>query len=417
MSDPFSIAGTAAGVISLGIQVCQGLVEYYRAWENQDEEIKETLKTLTREQEILQLLRSTLTNQPAGLSTSVTKVEACITQIKTEFVKLDVVLRKCQQTHTSNDFQETIKNIKKSLLYPFKRETVWALKCSVAEVGRILAVAVSHLQLVLSSEQHQNLEALLNATSDQKSDLSSIKDTTSKIVSKMKSIDQNIVKISELNVKVEDRTMSIQSDMSRVRSELAEVGIGAEKSAKILPELKRSADIILTRVDEVSRVTQGSIQDVVQQVRILQLALVSKPSLQRDVCDELDASSGAMENGAPSARPVVVSQAPATIRLQTQVRQARQVMASRGALLDDLYTPTPNLASYLKTALRDILQLFQEGAASPRDVTTSGETYLYAACLLSYHVDAEASDAYSELVLGLISAGVPMNEINFKECV
>lgn len=41
------IAGTAVGIISLGIQVCRGLVSYYHEYRDQDEKITGILQDLT----------------------------------------------------------------------------------------------------------------------------------------------------------------------------------------------------------------------------------------------------------------------------------------------------------------------------------------------------------------------------------
>lgn len=56
MGDPISAAGTAVGIISLGIQVCQSLISYYDRWKSFDDDIaqiqgkldglKETLENL-----------------------------------------------------------------------------------------------------------------------------------------------------------------------------------------------------------------------------------------------------------------------------------------------------------------------------------------------------------------------------------
>lgn len=147
MSDPASVAGTAVGVISLGIQVCQGLVDYYRAWEGQAEETKVTMENIAHEQQILELLQSTLAKQPSSFAASVTEVEACVIQANAEIVKLDELLQKCRRTPIPSDFREKVKNATKSLLYPFKKETIRDLKNSVAEVGQILASAIQLLQL------------------------------------------------------------------------------------------------------------------------------------------------------------------------------------------------------------------------------------------------------------------------------
>lgn len=40
MSDPVSVAGSAVGVISLGIQVCQQIVSYCQSWRGYDQDIQ-----------------------------------------------------------------------------------------------------------------------------------------------------------------------------------------------------------------------------------------------------------------------------------------------------------------------------------------------------------------------------------------
>ena len=40
MGDPFSVAGSAVGVISLGLAICQSLISYYGSWKAYDDEIK-----------------------------------------------------------------------------------------------------------------------------------------------------------------------------------------------------------------------------------------------------------------------------------------------------------------------------------------------------------------------------------------
>lgn len=39
MSDPLSIAASAAGLVSLGLTVCSGLVDYYNAWKDQPSDV------------------------------------------------------------------------------------------------------------------------------------------------------------------------------------------------------------------------------------------------------------------------------------------------------------------------------------------------------------------------------------------
>lgn len=61
MGDPFSVTGSAVGVISLGLQVCQGLASYINKYKSADKEIPDLKCKVEGLDLILQGLRDTLT--------------------------------------------------------------------------------------------------------------------------------------------------------------------------------------------------------------------------------------------------------------------------------------------------------------------------------------------------------------------
>jgi hypothetical protein len=69
MTDPFSVAGSAVGVASLGIRVCQGLISYYQDWKSQDDDIKAAVRSLEDLEQTLELLHSIL-NKSDHVSTA-----------------------------------------------------------------------------------------------------------------------------------------------------------------------------------------------------------------------------------------------------------------------------------------------------------------------------------------------------------
>jgi hypothetical protein len=54
--DPLSVTGTLVGMISLGIQVMQSLVDYYRAVKGQESNVNDISKSLQRSSEFLKVL-------------------------------------------------------------------------------------------------------------------------------------------------------------------------------------------------------------------------------------------------------------------------------------------------------------------------------------------------------------------------
>jgi hypothetical protein len=47
MAEALGIASGAAGIVSLGLEITQGLLKYYAAWRDQDKDIKAMYESLT----------------------------------------------------------------------------------------------------------------------------------------------------------------------------------------------------------------------------------------------------------------------------------------------------------------------------------------------------------------------------------
>lgn len=149
MADPFSAAGTAVGIISLGIQVCQSLSSYYDKWKSFDDDIAHT-------QDKLDGLRKTLENLekhivPRFRSSNAREVEdvnqkivSCCNGIH----KLKAILTKCQSSApTSNTVQEKAYRLLQKTFYPFKKTTLLELNASVTSLQENLHSSLLSLML------------------------------------------------------------------------------------------------------------------------------------------------------------------------------------------------------------------------------------------------------------------------------
>lgn len=65
MGDPFSVAGSAVGVISHGLTVCQGLLAYYGPFKAFDEQNHDISTRLRRSKSTLKALQDVLANDSA----------------------------------------------------------------------------------------------------------------------------------------------------------------------------------------------------------------------------------------------------------------------------------------------------------------------------------------------------------------
>jgi len=128
MGDPFSVAGSAVGVISLGLTVCQGLLAYYGPFKAYDEQIHDVSNRITSFDSTLKALQDVLANAQV-LSSPLTAQSATVAldsifNCQEGLEKLSKMLDKCKSTSTS--FLGSKIQINR-ILYPFKRDTLMAL--------------------------------------------------------------------------------------------------------------------------------------------------------------------------------------------------------------------------------------------------------------------------------------------------
>ena len=147
MGDPFSAAGTAVGIVSLGIQVCQGLISYYDKWKTFDADIAQI-------QDKLDGLKGTLENLDRNIipkfrrsnAREAEDVERKILSCSTSIHSLKTVLHKCQSAPTNTVHGKAYKLLQKTF-YPFKKATLQELKDCVTGLQENLQTSL--LALIL----------------------------------------------------------------------------------------------------------------------------------------------------------------------------------------------------------------------------------------------------------------------------
>jgi hypothetical protein len=128
--DAFSVTGSAVGVISLGLSICQGLLAYYGPFTAFHEQICDVESRITALEGILKVLERVLNEGFAqfGSSTaqSTTVALGSIWSCQDGLNRLQIILQKCTQTNGSNICTGFSRQVNR-LLYPFRRETLMAL--------------------------------------------------------------------------------------------------------------------------------------------------------------------------------------------------------------------------------------------------------------------------------------------------
>lgn len=118
------VAGSAVGIVSLGIQVAGGLLKYYGSWKDYDVDIFNLCATLGNLSDVLDTLLQTV-EPPARFDKSITHtVERNISSVKHFLDVLETELSKIQSASPSKpDWKSIMRRHVRRALYPFKEET------------------------------------------------------------------------------------------------------------------------------------------------------------------------------------------------------------------------------------------------------------------------------------------------------
>jgi ankyrin repeat domain-containing protein 50 len=145
MADPFSVAGSAVGVISLGIQACQSLVQYYGSWKDAQSNVGKMSASVTALVPMLKLLRVVLEEEHFAGDVR-TAVEDSVKNVSTAVKELNIELHKFRGIKAIT-FRDRIYEQGRRLQYPFQEGTIFKLRDILSDLRASLLVAINILQL------------------------------------------------------------------------------------------------------------------------------------------------------------------------------------------------------------------------------------------------------------------------------
>jgi uncharacterized protein YoxC len=148
MAEAFGIAGSAVGIVSLGIQITQGLLKYYGSWKGQDIDIASICASLDSLSESLKILEKTI-QPPTRFNKNIKdNVEKNVNAISGAIRKLDNELIKVHDVESSElGVRLAMRRHVRRALYPFKEETFNKIQRLVTEARQNLDLALQVLQM------------------------------------------------------------------------------------------------------------------------------------------------------------------------------------------------------------------------------------------------------------------------------
>ncbi|KAK6843372.1 hypothetical protein PG987_004232 [Apiospora arundinis] len=147
MADPLSIAGSAVGIISLGIQVTQSLFDYYTALRYQHSDAAHAAERLDSLSELLGRLYHHCQSRKfrADEADSVRRIESLLQECQEFIQELQGEADKFKDTPATN-IQSAVKITARRVTYPFRKSTLEKLDEDIVEITDRLKLALQILQ-------------------------------------------------------------------------------------------------------------------------------------------------------------------------------------------------------------------------------------------------------------------------------
>ena len=147
MSDPLSVISGAAGVVSLGITVCQGLLAYYNAWDDWEDDVRNAVTDIEEIQKYLTLLHPRIVKLTVNQADIVNQSHSVMARIVTAVKKLEAIRDECQAVPSHDGKRHRLRNFSRHSLYPFKQLMLRDLRDAVRQARDGLTSLLSLVQM------------------------------------------------------------------------------------------------------------------------------------------------------------------------------------------------------------------------------------------------------------------------------
>ncbi|KAI0451235.1 hypothetical protein F5B21DRAFT_387914 [Xylaria acuta] len=232
MADPLSIAGLAASVISLGLEVAGGLSDYLDGVKGRVEELSSAKRQATNMKDLLLTIKDLLPQVKNSWPTSATSIERHVQSCNTEISALYTLLSELSQpASSSSGIRLKLAEQKQKLTYPFNRAHLGHLEERLVKVNSALQIALQITGLDVSITTRNDLQQVHNSsvtTGNQVQQLHDVSITTGNQVQEIR--DVSIATRDELRQMRDELRAMCQSTTVRAQSTATCLSLTASES-------------------------------------------------------------------------------------------------------------------------------------------------------------------------------------------
>ena len=135
-----------AGLVSLGITLCKGLLNFYTSVRDVSDDVEKTFQSIESLSKILVKIERSL-EHPSITMIENDDIRDCIMSCQTGFDSLLTKVKKLKSRSGSGLMRDKLANAKQRMTYPFKESTLAKTRELCAELQSNLGVALQRLHL------------------------------------------------------------------------------------------------------------------------------------------------------------------------------------------------------------------------------------------------------------------------------
>ena len=159
------VAGSAVGIASLGIQICQGLLSYYDAWRGYDSDVRSAYDSIDDLSRTLALLKASLDSDELDEERK-NRVKRCLHSCEESLAKLSQKSQKLRKHGQPEGLRQKAWAELQRAWYPFRASTLAKLREIVGDVRERVKLAVQVLQLDAITTSQRILKVVAADTND-----------------------------------------------------------------------------------------------------------------------------------------------------------------------------------------------------------------------------------------------------------
>ncbi|RMJ18082.1 hypothetical protein CDV36_002229 [Fusarium kuroshium] len=266
MSDPLSVAGTAVGITSLGIQVCQSLVWYLRSVNGRKAEIAEDLSEVQSLISIFYALNDILPKINQTRCIEATTIKRCLEDSEGKLLELQQLLIRLRGPEQCTTNREKMREAGRTLVYPFRADTLKSLRQSLRVLLSNLNLAIDITSLdsqVTNCDKIDNIGLAIQGLDNQSQDSNAgIQDLNTKMqqnLSQLRSLESTITdSLTELKQRISQAEWAIQDLGNDISGKLTITETEVVSTRRVMAEmLTDMAGKLDSQSAEISQLDQG----------------------------------------------------------------------------------------------------------------------------------------------------------------